>query len=441
MPAVRGKSHAQRVFVDESIPVYMNFGTYSSMRKILLGPGESGTVSFDDWTASPGNYDVTAFTALPGDPYPNNDTAYGQFNVPNEGYRDVGVTAIIKPSDWIVTCHPCTVTVEITNYGIGTEVCSVYVDIWRYRVQFDSLCHISVNLNDSVLMYTEAVEAIVDVGANTVYLPSWHPYWSDIFWVGGTHKLHARVKMDGDMNPDNDNLATEFTVKARNYDLQSNYVGLLSGLNAVRGETINLGNVYATLSVISNSPFGPAASFRAWLKIYRVRDNNIVYSRYADRTLAPGAYACIYYQSNWIPTQAGWYRLRSDIQTRAGVDSVARNNSLERLYYVRAINPSVAGTNTKLPLTFALLQNNPNPFFKTTAIRFEIPVESKVTISVYDACGRNIKTLVNAKFVPGYYNTIWDCTDANNRKVSAGIYFYEMRTNNYSSRLKMVIAH
>jgi len=48
---------------------------------------------------------------------------------------------------------------------------------------------------------------------------------------------------------------------------------------------------------------------------------------------------------------------------------------------------------------------------------------------------------VNGSYQAGYYNTTWDCTDNNNSKVSAGIYFYEIRANDYRAKRKMVIAH
>jgi flagellar hook assembly protein FlgD len=76
-----------------------------------------------------------------------------------------------------------------------------------------------------------------------------------------------------------------------------------------------------------------------------------------------------------------------------------------------------------------------------TKILWQIPVESKVTISIYDATGRNIKTLINDNRTPGYYSIIWNRIDDNNKKVSAGIYFYEMRTDKYTARRKMVITN
>jgi hypothetical protein len=285
---------------------------------------------------------------------------------------------------------------------------------------------------------------MVPVGLDTVFFPPWHPYWSDVklsygYWT--YHVVKCTLKMAGDMNTSNNILNDYTVVKARKYDLQVNYIGLLRGTLAVPDDTIAVGVSYNPVSVVSNSPAGPTASFRAWYKIIRMKTGTVVYSRYLDKTLAAGQYACLYYYSGWVPSDSGWYKVTSYLETRPGVDSILANNSLERLYYAKlGSTEATQGDHSELPKTFALKQNYPNPILSRTTIRWQIPIAAKVRISVYDATGRIIKTLTNSDYAPGYYNTMWDCTDNCSKKVSAGIYFYELQANNYKSRLKMVIA-
>ncbi|MEO0083312.1 MAG: T9SS type A sorting domain-containing protein, partial [candidate division WOR-3 bacterium] len=78
---------------------------------------------------------------------------------------------------------------------------------------------------------------------------------------------------------------------------------------------------------------------------------------------------------------------------------------------------------------------------KMTNIQWQIPEQSNVIITIYDATGRKIKTLVNDNLTAGFYRTIWNRTDDNNRKVPAGIYFYELKANDYTARHKMIIAN
>ncbi|MCX7785804.1 MAG: T9SS type A sorting domain-containing protein, partial [candidate division WOR-3 bacterium] len=363
----------------------------------------------------------------------------------DDPYHDVEVKLILVPSDTIVTCTPITPQILVGNNRIptGREICTLAVKMWRYRVKYDSVCHISMNPLDSVILIDTMFEINIPYGDTIIKLAPWHPIWGDIFWINSPtyHMIYANVHMENDHNPANDTKQKRFTVKSRDRDLQVNYAGLLLGKTLVV-DTILTGVSYNTFSVVSNSPFGPTVGFRSWFKVVKVSNNITVYSRYLDRTLAPGAYACLYYQSGWVPTEEGLYKIISWIETRPGYDLVAENNLIERYYYAkRPMGDNVQGVPSAIPTTFALMQNYPNPFVHMTQIRWQIPREACVTISVYDATGRIVKTLVNDKFNAGYYNTIWNGTDNNNRKVASGIYFYEMKADNYNARYKMVITH
>jgi len=362
------------------------------------------------------------------------------------GHRDVGVANIVKPGDTVVVRNAFNPVVKIINLDFppaNEPVCTVNVYIWRYRVKIDSPCHISNNPLDSALVYSEQRVVPADSGYSYDTFPSWNPLYADLYWLGSPthHVIRATVRMAGDLNPANDSKQKQFIVKSRKYDLQMNYAGLVRG-SVAAPDTVTAGISYNTVSVVSNSPAGPRASFRSWFKIIKVRTNQVVYSQFLDRTLNPGTYTCLYYPSGYVLVEIGLYKISSYIETRPGVDSTPNNNSVERFIYAR--QPNGSGPQSEvlaLPQTFALLQNYPNPFFATTSIRWQIPIESRVTISIYDATGRNIKTLQNGNFAPGYYTTNWDCTSDNNQKVASGIYFYEMKTNNYTTRRKMVITN
>jgi hypothetical protein len=241
-------------------------------------------------------------------------------------------------------------------------------------------------------------------------------------------------------------MLNQFTVDGRANDLQMNWTGLLDGYEVMHAETIDV-MTYNVASVVSLSAGGPSARCRVWVNIIRESDEEVVYTRYKDVTMLPGTYYCVPFSTGWTATEQGSYLVRSWVEARPGVDVIAENNSWERRYYVivprantnTTLNPP--GNSGNMPTTFNLMTNNPNPFSNITKIQWQIPAQSKVIISIYDATGRNIKTLVNDNQTPGYYSTMWNRTDANNKKVPAGIYFYEMRTSNFTSRHKMVITN
>ena len=56
-----------------------------------------------------------------------------------------------------------------------------------------------------------------------------------------------------------------------------------------------------------------------------------------------------------------------------------------------------------LPISYELYQNYPNPFNPSTTIKFAVPKESDVNLSIYNVLGELVSTLVNEEMKPGYY--------------------------------------
>ena len=91
---------------------------------------------------------------------------------------------------------------------------------------------------------------------------------------------------------------------------------------------------------------------------------------------------------------------------------------------------------------YFLSQNYPNPFNPTSTIRYQLPENAKVMISIYNSLGQKIRTLVNANMDAGSYNVLWDGKDNNGRKVTSGVYLYRMEAigkTKFSQSRKMLI--
>jgi len=92
-----------------------------------------------------------------------------------------------------------------------------------------------------------------------------------------------------------------------------------------------------------------------------------------------------------------------------------------------------------LPTDYLLYQNFPNPFNPTTKIKFEIPGQARndnllVTLKVYDLLGREIATIINEEKPIGEYEVEFDAAG-----LPSGIYFYQLRSGNYTETKKMVL--
>jgi hypothetical protein len=87
-----------------------------------------------------------------------------------------------------------------------------------------------------------------------------------------------------------------------------------------------------------------------------------------------------------------------------------------------------------VPTEFSLRQNYPNPFNPSTMISYDLPKAGYVTLKVYDILGKEITTLFSGNQQAGTYNISCDGS-----KFPSGVYFYQIKSNNYISIKKMML--
>jgi hypothetical protein len=130
------------------------------------------------------------------------------------------------------------------------------------------------------------------------------------------------------------------------------------------------------------------------------------------------------------PSAAGWYY-------------ISDSDSTIVLYLIRAyVSNSVTGVTESvelLPSSFKLDQNYPNPFNPTTVIRYELPKMSNVQIKIYDALGKEVRSLVNETQTAGTHNLMWDAANNYGQPVSSGVYFYRIVAGDFVQTKKMVL--
>jgi len=125
---------------------------------------------------------------------------------------------------------------------------------------------------------------------------------------------------------------------------------------------------------------------------------------------------------------------------------------------------------TQTPSNYNLSQNYPNPFNPSTTIEYQISSSSIISnpnkvsgersqeislpinrdrndnvlvqLKIYDMLGREVATLVNEQQQPGYYKVEFDTSSSpsnDGRRMSSGVYYYQLRTLDFIKTKKMII--
>ncbi len=86
------------------------------------------------------------------------------------------------------------------------------------------------------------------------------------------------------------------------------------------------------------------------------------------------------------------------------------------------------------PDAFKLEQNFPNPFNPATTISFDLPVQTYVSLKIYNIIGQEVTTIVNEDMTAGSYSRIWNASS-----MSSGIYFYRLQTKSFTDTRKLIL--
>ena len=112
-------------------------------------------------------------------------------------------------------------------------------------------------------------------------------------------------------------------------------------------------------------------------------------------------------------------------------------SSIQSLYdYVTDIEDD---QEIEIPKNFGLEQNYPNPFNSQTNIRFQLSIQSRVQLEIFNILGQKIKTLIDEEKSPGYYTIDWDGRNDCGYSVNSGIYFIKFSSDKFSDTKKMTL--
>ena len=129
--------------------------------------------------------------------------------------------------------------------------------------------------------------------------------------------------------------------------------------------------------------------------------------------------------------------VRFSLVATDGIDTVKVTGDDRVLFVNRYDYLSIAAEG--VPLEFALHDNYPNPFNPTTTLRFDLPEVSDITLIIYNMLGQKVRTFDYQNTSAGYHSVTWDATNDLGQQVGAGVYLYQLQTNNFVKTRKMVL--
>ena len=112
-------------------------------------------------------------------------------------------------------------------------------------------------------------------------------------------------------------------------------------------------------------------------------------------------------------------------------------NQLKLIVYYNNTLSGVEDEN-QLLTKFILKQNYPNPFNPGTIISYLLPVNSNVTLKVFDMLGNEVTTLVNDYKPAGNYKIEFNPLSGN-RHLASGIYLYQLKAGNFNETKQMIL--
>jgi hypothetical protein len=105
------------------------------------------------------------------------------------------------------------------------------------------------------------------------------------------------------------------------------------------------------------------------------------------------------------------------------------------------IDAAVTGVETDpvLPAEFVLEQNYPNPFNPSTQILFSLSQQEKVSLTIYNVLGQKLATLIDGILTEGMHVVTWNGRDSRGLQLPSGVYFYRLKTSNFTATKRMIL--
>ena len=118
-------------------------------------------------------------------------------------------------------------------------------------------------------------------------------------------------------------------------------------------------------------------------------------------------------------------------------DTSGASDTVSTIIYV--MEPIRVDDESLIPQEYSLSNNFPNPFNPQTVIRYAIPVNSNVTLVIYNLMGQEIIRWEEQDVAPGFYESRWHGVNQAGNAVASGIYLYRLVAGDFVRTKKMLL--
>ncbi len=210
------------------------------------------------------------------------------------------------------------------------------------------------------------------------------------------------------------------------------------------------------ISISFNSPSQVISGFTAWDDINVVGENAVFYKKLDYQGKANVQYLhmdqLFGYQLMTYPYESfdsqfnvsqnsSVFNIPQNYPCYAGIDTYGNLKNLQLINgSIILEHYSVGNHDNPINLTsLKLNQNYPNPFNPSTTISFTLTKKDFTEISIYNTKGQKVRKLSSDYFHEGTHQLIWNGNDDNGSKVSSGIYFLQLKTDNKVLTKRMLL--
>ena len=97
------------------------------------------------------------------------------------------------------------------------------------------------------------------------------------------------------------------------------------------------------------------------------------------------------------------------------------------------------GIAAEVPQTVVLNQNFPNPFNPTTQIRYGLPHQGHVLLTIHNVLGQEVARVVDEVQTEGFHEVRWNGTNHDGLTVGSGVYFFRLQADGLTENRRMLL--